>query len=400
MKILQVIPSLSPRLGGPTRAAFGFSQSLQNLGLDVQILTTDDDTDSRLDVPLNQLTTYNGVPTTFLPRTLRAKEFIYASSLFHWQQQHLSSFDLVHTHYLFSHLPSFTARSARHKNIPYIMRPLGQLTPWALSQSTSKKKLYASLLERQNLKGASAIHCTSQEETVNVKDFGLQTPAVALPLGVTSPEIIQEAKKKLHHVYGIAEEMPVILFLSRLHPKKQPEVLIKAIGELLRNQPCHVIFAGTGELQYLGELQSLIFTIGIQEHVTFTGFVDGYKKDLLLQGADVFALPSHSENFGIAVAEALISGLPAVITPGIQISTEIDAVGAGMVTDATPEAFAAAIGKVITQPNLQQRLRKSGLQLATSRYSWMAIAKDLAAVYKNIVADHDISQSSRHRTTA
>lgn len=400
MKVLQVIPSVSPQLGGPTRAIQGFSQSLQKLGIEIEIITTDDDTNSRLDVPLNELTLYKGVPTTFLSRTLRAKEFIYANALSKWHRQHLDAFDLVHTHYLFSHLPSWSARAARHNNIPYVMRPLGQLTPWALTQSSAKKKLYASLIEQQNLRGAAAIHCTSKEEAVNVKDFGVQTPTVSLPLGVTLPDTIQDAKIKLHHAYDIAPEVPIVLFLSRIHPKKQPEVLVKAIGELLKEQPCHVIFAGTGDAQYLNGLMALTRLLGIERRVTFTGFVDGYDKDLLLQGADIFALPSHSENFGIAVAEALISGLPAVITPGIQISTEINSVGAGIVAEATPEAFAQAIGQVLAQPDLQQQLRENGLQLARNRYSWMAIAKDLAVVYKNIIADHGIRQGDRRRAAA
>jgi glycosyltransferase involved in cell wall biosynthesis len=389
VKVLQVIPSLSPRLGGPTLAVKGFSKSLKAMGVDVQILTTDDDVDDRLKVPLHRLTSYEGIPTTFLPYTFRAKEFIYANSLSRWHRENLDSFDIVHTHYLFSYLPSWTARIARHRKIPYLMRPLGQLTPWALSQSANKKKLYASLLEWHNLRGAATIHCTSKEESDNVQDFGIQTPTVSIPLGVRTPKPIRNASEKLHQAYNIPQEIPVVLFLSRIHYKKQPEVLIKAASHLLLDQPCHIIFAGTGEPQYLNQLKTLVKTLNIESHVTFAGFVSGYRKDLLLQGSDVFALPSHSENFGVAVAEALISGLPVVIAPGIQISSEIKAANAGIVSDTDPIVFSSALRQVIVQPDVQNSLRKNGFKLAKNRYSWDAITRELINVYQRILLNNN-----------
>lgn len=386
MKVLQVIPSLSPRLGGPTHVALELTRSLQDLGIDVQILTTDDDSNELLPVSLNKITTYHNLPVTFLSRTLRAKEFIYTRALSKWCRQNLNSFDLIHTHYLFSHLPSWTASAARRANIPYIMRPLGQLTPWALSQSATKKQIYASLIERRNLNQAAAVHCTSSEEAINVRDFGISTPSITLPLGVTPPQPIKDAKEKLHKTYNISSETPVLLFLSRLHHKKQPELLLKAASQLIKQKPYHVILAGTGDPQYYKQLETLSHELGISHAVSFTGFVTGHDKNLLLQGSDAFVLPSHSENFGIAVAEALASGLPVVITPGIQISTEIKAANAGLIAEPNVAAIATAINKIITNPELSAKLRENGLNLARNRYSWDAIAKELATSYEEIIA--------------
>jgi glycosyltransferase involved in cell wall biosynthesis len=136
----------------------------------------------------------------------------------------------------------------------------------------------------------------------------------------------------------------------------------------------------------LNQLQALVKALNIEKHVTFTGFVNGYDKNLLLQGSDVFALPSHSENFGIAVAEALISGLPVIITPGIQISREIEAADAGVVVKADPIEFSSALRQVISQPGMQKNLRKNGLYLAKSRYSWESIARELVSVYQHILS--------------
>lgn len=391
VKVLQVIPSLSPHLGGPTRAVLGLSYHLQKAGVDVQILTTDDDTDKRLDVPLNKTIDYKGIPTTFLPRTFRAKEFIYSNALSKWHERNLNDFNLVHTHYLFSYLPSWTARAARRQEIPYMMRPLGQLTPWALSQGNYKKKIYARLLERCNLNQAAIIHCTSLEEADNVQQFGVETPMVSIPLGVESPPLIEDAQTRLRQAYALPSNVPIVLFLSRLHKKKQPEVLLEAIAKLIERQPCHLLLAGSGEPSYVKSLEQMINNLRISNQVTFTGFVSGYDKNLLLQGSDVFALPSHSENFGIAVAEALVSSLPVVITPGIQISSEIRKENAGLIVEADAELFSDALYQVINQPLLRAQIRENGLRLASSRYSWLAIAQKVLAIYEDIVLNQGIT---------
>ncbi|NET48522.1 MAG: glycosyltransferase [Merismopedia sp. SIO2A8] len=401
MKVLHIIPSLSPGLGGPTQVALYLVHVLRTLGIDAEIATTNHDTHGPLPVATHKRVEYVfdtdrqlSVPVWFLPYSSPTlKEFIFSKAITGWLWRNTKQYDLLDNHYLFSYTPTCAAAIARWHGIPYTIRTMGQLTPWALAQSTTKKKLYASLIENRNLKRAAAIHCTSNEEAENVREFGINTPTVTLPLGVAVPPPIPDAPAKLRHAYGLKSETPIILFLSRLHYKKQPEILLKAIQRLTEKQaahspPCHVILAGTGEPDYLKTLQDLAQTLGIDHQVTFTGFVTGYDKHLLLQGSTAFALPSHSENFGIAVAEALISGLPVIITPGIQISSEIHNAKAGLMVKADEEAFAIALHQLITQPALQNELRRNGLQFAQTQYSWTAIGQQLATVYQTIVTQH------------
>ncbi|MGB3298512.1 MAG: glycosyltransferase [Phormidesmis sp.] len=157
------------------------------------------------------------------------------------------------------------------------------------------------------------------------------------------------------------------------------------MAKMLKRQPCHLIFAGAGEPIYVESLRQLSAKLNIKDHVTFTDFVSGYDKDLLLQGSDVFALPSHSENFGIAVAEALASGLPVVITPGVQISSEIQVANAGLIAEADADLFSNALCQVIGQPVLRSQMRENGLRLASSRYSWSTIAQEILAAYENVL---------------
>mgnify|MGYP001799534328 CR=1 FL=1 len=394
MKILHVIPSLSPDSGGPAQVAMNLVSSLRKLGVDAEIATTNHNSVGLLDVPTNERTEYVfdvanelSCPVWFLPYTNPSlKEFIFSMPLTGWLWKNLSSYDVIDNHYLFSYAPTCAAAIARAQKIPYTVRTMGQLTPWALSQSALKKKLYATVIERRNLSKASVIHCTSDQETVNVREFGISAPTETIPLGVNAPKKIEGARKKLRNNYDIPEEVPVFLFLSRIHCKKRPELLLKAAAEFLRKQPCHIIFAGTGETHYVESLQRLSEELEISNHVTFAGFVTGCSKDLLLQGADAFVLPSFSENFGIAVAEALISGLPVVLTPGIHISKEIKEADAGLVVDGEEGALCSALEKLTQHDRLRDNLIKNGLQLAQPRYSWASIAQNLSSVYESIAS--------------
>lgn len=393
MKVLHVIPSISPVMGGPPQVALNLVHSLRECGVEAEIVTTNFNGSTPLTVPLNERVDYPlnanekaAVPVWFLPFQPPAlKEFIFSPALAGWLWQHVQDYNVLDNHYLFSFAPTCAAAIARFKHVPYTVRTMGQLTPWALNQSRLKKQIYTNLIERHNLNRAAAIHCTTPAEAEDVRHFGLQTPTITLPLGVTPPVILDQPQRQLRQQYNIAADVPVILFLSRLHYKKRPDLLLKSLAQLNRQgHHFHLIMAGSGEPDYLAELQELVAALGLAEWVAFPGMVTGTAKDLLLQGSDLFVLPSYSENFGIAVAEALVSGLPVIITPGIQIAPEVAAVKAGLVVEGEWMLLANAIAQLLTSPQLRQTLGENGRQLAKSRYSWMAIAQNLIPAYSAI----------------
>lgn len=390
MKILHVIPGLSPSLGGPPQVAMNLVKALRDLGIDAEIATTNYDRPQPLEIPLNQRIEYafehGTVPVWFLPYNPPAlKEFIFSKAFTFWCWKHLHHYDVIDNHYLFSYTPTCTAAIARYRRIPYTIRTMGQLTPWALAQSPRKKQLYTALIERHNLNRAAAIHCTTEAEAEDVRNFGVQTPTVTLPLGVNPPTPCPDAKLRLRQQYGISDDRPIVLYLSRLHYKKRPELLLESLGNLhAKGIPFHAIIAGSGEPDYLEQLQTLAGSLGLADRVTFPGLVVGAQKDLLLQGADLFVLPSFSENFGIAVAEALIAGLPVVITPGVQIAADIAHAQAGLVVEGETNALSSAIAHLLTSEAYRQTLGEQGRQFATLHYSWCSIAQNLALVYQDI----------------
>ena len=387
MRVLHVLPSVSPLLGGPTHVVLHLVKALRDAGVEAEIATTNDNGATTLDVPLQQRTEYQQVPIWFFPRfPLRMKEFLFSAELTRWLWQHISEYDTLETHYLFSYASTCAGAIARHQKIPYTVRTMGQLSPWALAQSQLKKRLYTQLIEQRNLQQASVIHCTAPGEAEDVRRFGIHTPTITLPLGVDLPNPCPEARKILDEKYGIAVEVPVILFLSRLHYKKRPDLLLQALSCLAQQgYSFHLCLAGAGEPDYLNYLQSLIASLGLTAQTSVTGFVAGREKEILLQGADMFVLPSFSENFGVAVAEAMAAGLPVIITPDVQIAPDIARAKAGLIVEGEVEPVSAAIAQLLDSPELRQHLGDNGRQFAQSHYSWDAIAQQLAAVYTAIL---------------
>ena len=360
-------------------------KALRNQGIEAEIVTTNDNGDLYLDVPLGDRIMYEDVPIWFLPRcSLPMKEFIFSTALTKWLWQHIGDYDLVHNHYLFSYASSCAGLFARINKIPYVVRTIGQLTPWALTQSRFKKQVYTSLIERRNLNHATAIHCTASGEAEDVRKFGIKTPTITLPLGVDRPEVISAAKSQLHQLYNIPGERQIILFLSRLHCKKRPDLLIKSLNKVIASNPnAHLIVAGSGEADYTNYLKELVESHNLTNCVTFTGFVAGEEKQTVLQGSDMFVLPSYSENFGIAVAEAMIAGLPVIITPGVQIAPEVEAANAGIIIDGEIE-LVNAITKLLDSTQLRSQLSQNAVDLAAQRYSWETIATQLISSYAEI----------------
>lgn len=392
MKILHVIPSISPKLGGPSQVVISLVKALRNLGIEAEIVTTNDDSGTLLDVPLNQKVEYQQVPVWFLPRfNPPLKEFMFSTALTRWLWKHIRDYDLIHTHYLFCYAPTCAATLARYYKIPYIVRPIGQMTPWALAQSKLKKQIYTFLIERHNLDRAAAIHCTSWEEAKNVQDFGINTPRFISPLGVEQPPNIPEAKHKIRAIYNIERHKKIILFLSRIHVKKRLDLLIESLSQLLHHD-FHLIIAGTGSQVYISHLKQMILNLELSSNITWAGFVTEEPKDLLLQGSDIFVLPSFSENFGVAIAEAMAVGLPVIITPNIQISSEIYQNNAGLIVDGKIDTLARGIDKLLSSETLRKELGNNGKLLTKECYSWINIARGLIRIYSGILNPKNIRQ--------
>lgn len=392
MRVLHVIPSIAPLRGGPSQAVIEMVKALQNQGIDAEIATTNDNGQDLLEVPLQQRSIYQDVPVWFFsrysPNQSALREFAFSAQFTNWLWNSISKYDLIHVHAIFSYTSTAAMAIARLKKIPYIIRPLGQLCTWSLQQSYRKKQIYLNLIERANLNNSTAIHFTSQTEQQEAAILQLKAPSFILPHGLNSQAILPNAKQLLREKLNLAEHQKIILFLSRLHPKKGLDFLIPALAQFLDRDFSFVI-AGSGEPEFVREIESLLDFHHLKERSHLVGFVSGIEKEILLQGADLFALTSYSENFGIAVLEALRAGTPALVTPGIALASVVEANQVGYVAgELSVEAISLQLKEFFDQSESEPLVRDMSdraCKLIAESYTWKSIAKQLVKTYSEII---------------
>ena len=391
MRVLHVIPSVSPLRGGPSEAILQMVNALQAQGIEAEIITTNDDGDGILAVPLYERLEYPShapVPVRFFPRfspTISAiREFAFSGALATWLWQHITDYDLVHVHAIFSGSSTIAMAIARLHKVPYIVRPLGQLCHWSLQQGNRKKQLYLSLIERANLNHAQSLHFTSEQEQQEAAALRLTTSGFVLPHGLVMPSLLPNAKARLRERLTLPDDELIILFLSRLHPKKGLDYLIPALSHL-HDRRFTFVLAGNAAPDYELEVQQLLQTAGLMERTRRLGFVTGEEKALLLQGSDLFALTSHSENFGIAVLEAMANGLPVLITPGVALAPLVERSHLGWITPLEQPAITATLQHLFAHPSLLQQVGERAQSIVRQQYTWNHIATSLIKQYQTIL---------------
>ncbi|MDZ7958845.1 MAG: hormogonium polysaccharide biosynthesis glycosyltransferase HpsP [Aulosira sp. DedQUE10] len=391
MKILHIVPSISLIYGGPSQMVLGLAPALAKEGVEVTVITTysNGDTGQKpLAVPLNDPIKQDGYEIIYF-RCAPFRRYKFSLDLLKWLKRHALEFDIAHIHALFSPVSSAAATICRQQKLPYILRPLGTLDPADLRKKKLLKQLYAAIIERQNLAGAAGIHFTSNQEAKISARFGVATQDLVIPLGVVPPQLaIHQHKDSVRNQLGIPEDIPVILFMSRIDPKKGLNLLIPALEKLLAvGGNFHFVLAGTNpqDPDYEQNISSQIQNSPLRSHTTITGFVTGELKASLLQAADVFVLPSYYENFGIAVAEAMVAGIPVVISDQVHICHQIRESQSGWVGELDVQVLVNLLQAALENPTERQRRGFNAQQYALQHYSWDAIAHQMILAYQQIL---------------
>jgi len=386
MKILHVIPAVAPRYGGPSQAVIEMCLALQHAGLDVELCTTDADGNGHLAVELDKPSLYHGVRTHFFRRD-RSEAFKFSRSLRRWLDENVARYDIVHIHAVFSHATHAAARACQRHQIPYIVRPLGTLEPWSMQQKRSRKILAWHLLFRRELREAAAIHYTTEQERKLTEQSLRLSRGITIPNGVDEALLAVEPTGRFRAQHGIPADAPVLLTLSRLHPKKGIDLLLEAFRDLHaqgRLATWHLVIAGDGEAQYVERLRQITRGTGVEAAVHWVGWLEGAAKSAALAETDLFALTSFQENFGIGAVEAMACGTPVLLSQQVGLASEVLAAGAGWIINLDPAGLRAGLAEATNVPAELEARGIAARTLASERFVWPRIADEWVVAYKKL----------------
>lgn len=392
MRILHVIGSVAPRFGGPSTVMPELCAALAHRGHEVALFTTDMDGDDDLPVPLQTPVELGGYATTYFPvghpRDLKVS-WPMARQIYRDVRQ----YDIVHVHSLHLFHSVVAPFVCARWQVPYVLRPHGALDRYHRTHHRFRKAILYTVAERRNLKGAAFIHCTSNQERRSVGDLRLGVRVAVIPLGVGQPAVSVGSAAGVAYK-DRASPGPVVLFLGRLSAKKGIDLLIRAFRDVHERYPnCRLVIAGPDEEGLGSGLSRLARSCGVASAVEFLGEVRGQDKWSLLQAADIFVLPSATENFGVAAAEALACGVPVVISDEVALAEQVRRHGGGIVCRRSSDAVAAGILRLLDDETLAARCCLEGRRLAAREFSWDAAARRLEDHYLAAVSGADAAFS-------
>jgi len=328
-------------------------------------------------------------------------KYAYSPALSQWVAGHIKNYDLLHFHGIYLHGLVSTFPKARRLGVPYIIRPMGQLADWSMSQGRLRKLTYWRLLGRRLLNGASAIHYTAESEREEAEQLGIRAPGVVIPLGLEENDFNLPPLGAFREKHPRIDGRKIVLFMSRLHPVKGLELVIEAVKSLSGDRDDFVlVIAGEGSKTYEEKLRHMVQTLGLPDRVIFVGFVDGEAKRALLRDADIFSLASHHENFGMAIVEAMAAGIPVIVSDQVNIHHEIADAGAGLVIRLDSAGLVPAMKRLLDDDSLRRQMGKRARNLVEERFRWRQIAPRLIALYQSVMRPRPDVQSLDSEPTA
>lgn len=371
-------PSIRRSYGGPTESLVGYITAAQTAGIDVSVAAP-----RCADEDARAFTARIGNATVRLFPSFGNGAFAVSPGLLRWVANESRSHDVVHVHGLFNTVSSLAARSCIRQQTPVAIRPFGTLSRYTFFHRRTKlKRAYLSLVERNNIEGASALHFTTETERANAEWHGIAFGNRSHVIPPPAPTAIQRPRVRA------PTSEPMVLFLGRLERIKNIEALLDAWPLVVRVIPlARLTIAGSGKASYLRTLHERVERLGVAAAVSFRGFADSRLKNELFDSASLLVLPSHHENFGIAVIEALTASLPVVISRHVQLAGFVEANRFGLVSETTPQALAAALVRCIGDRELHENLRTNAHAALAASFSPARVGRLLLQMYQDVIED-------------
>jgi glycosyltransferase involved in cell wall biosynthesis len=397
MKVLHIVSGIDPKSGGPTRSITGLCRALVQEGIEAHLFVAS---------PTHDMQNTSGV----IFHKGRGGSLILVKADVEKIILQIQP-NIIHIHGLWEMVNHAAVILASERGIPIVQSPRGMLDPWALSQKKWKKRIAWWVYQKRDLKKIAVFHATAEMEKKNIQAKGFTTPVYIVPNAVEVPVLPVTRSSK-------ASSLQTALFLSRLHPGKGLLELATAWAILKKESSCEPIkgwrmrIVGPDNYGHKAEVVARLKKLGVENDWQFAGEVDDIQKWAEYANADLFIHPSHSENFGVSIAEALYSGLPVIATKGAPWSelmgvsesggrrSEETSLPANIITSSRTNDV-SAIGRcgwwidIGVEPLVQalrdamnmgdedrQIMGENGRQLIENMYTWPVVAKEMANGYR------------------
>lgn len=382
MKRLHVIRSVDPQGGGPVEALKRLAVSSQSAGHEVHVASLDPE-----DAPF-----LSGFPLPLHALGPGHLKYGFSPRLIPWLARNVANYDIVVVNGIWQ-FHSFAVWQCLHgSSIPYVVFTHGMLDPWfkhTYPLKHLKKWTYWPWGDYRVLRDAAAVLFTSEEEKLLARrSFWLyKANEMVVQYGTAAPPSnVSEQKRDCFSRFPELRNKKFLLFMGRIHPKKGCDLAVRAFASLFaQNADWRLVFAGPDQTGWRSALDSLARDLGVHEQLTWTGMAQGTVKWGLMRTAEAFLLPSHQENFGISVAEALSCGLPVLISDKVNIWREIQADGAGFVAPDTAEGTVALLRNWTNLPHARRaQMRNSARRCYENRFDVHRANTSLLAVLASV----------------
>jgi glycosyltransferase involved in cell wall biosynthesis len=399
MRILKIVQSYFPfqDRGGPVFKVRAIATGLAQRGHQVTVLTADlglaDRGPATLKIercPWGWRSEHDGIEIIYLPSLARYRAITINPRVIGFCRASLNRFDVAHFYGLYDLLGPAVSYFCRRRRIPYVIEPMGMHRP--MDRGFRLKRLWCRSLGRAYWRGAARIVATSELESQELLEDGV--PSEKMILRYNGVDARSYADLPPHGAFraqwAISQDEPLILFLSRLIPRKGADILIEAFAEACPESGRLVIVGPEGEAGYRAFLERRAIECRVAPRVLFTGPLYDEKKIAALADADIFALPSRYENFANVAAEAMACGVPVIITRSCGISSLVEG-QAGLVIPREKNALVEALRKLIDDKTLHARLAE-GCRRVVARLDWSLLCHQMEDCYGQMLAERNAAR--------
>ena len=385
MHLLFVTPFYKPAYtyGGPTRSIPALAEGLASLGVEVTVYTTNANGKQNLPLDAGKPSYLDGVEVVYFNRDIPGSYF-YTRQLGIACHRNANIFDAIYvaSNWAYPLIPA--CKSAGNAKRPYIITPRTSFMQKTWKGKFLKKWVYHYGIERRLINRAAAVHYTSDLECHESTWLNLRPSSFIVPNPVDIREFAHLPQRgtfrEAHHI-SLGEK--IILYLGRIEARKGLDLTLSAFAQIASDFPTsRLVLAGPDEDNYSVTLRELAAQLGIAERVQFTGYLNSHQRLEAYADSDIFILSSRSENFGMAVVEAMACGLPVIVSDLVGLAPVIKNDSAGLVTPLTPDDITAAIRALLQDEQLCKQFGYKGIQVAYERFAPKAVAQQMLQAFE------------------